>query len=175
LIAAGVIIGMLLMGVISIAPFGVYAENRAMARRQTRTGMVTAALSGLDGRTRRQDVIELDFTNRGSSPAVVGLTARTEFWPGWRRRPQTTKVPALPRRRRYRACAQQMIDVIPGNATVRLNVRVPSAYSRCRVIAVVGESDGYLRVISVRIPANQAAWMEQFPSSALFDITPWLL
>ena len=172
-VAIAVIIGTItfLLTVIAIAE---YDENRTTARWR-RNSMVTAVLSSGDERVWCQGAVSVDFANRSAKPVLVGLSVRTQFWPSWRRARQKTKVPSRPGRRRYRADAQQTIGVVPANGIVRLPVRIPSGSRRRRVVAVVGEADGHLRVISMRIPARRAAGTDRFDGVVLGDLSTWLL
>jgi hypothetical protein len=174
LVAVALIVGVIayLIGVISIVG---HAENRSVARSRSGASMVTAVLSGVDGRVRCQGAVDVDFSNRSARPVIVGLSVRADFFPGWPRVRHNTKVVSRPERRRYRADAQGTIGVIPANGIVRLSVPAPHDSCRRRVVAVVGEADGHLRVISVRIPPKPMMRTNQYTDVAIGDLFMWLL
>lgn len=105
LVAVALIVGVIayLIGVIFIVG---HAKNRSVARSRSRASMVTAVLSGVDGRVRCQGAVDVDFSNRSARPVIVGLSVRADFFPGWPRVRHDTKVVSRPERRRYRADAQ---------------------------------------------------------------------
>jgi hypothetical protein len=160
--------------VICVIAITEYDKRRTTARWRSRDSTVSAVLGDVDGRTRQRDAVHVDFVNGSSSPVLVGLSVRTEFWPGWWRTQQWTTVPSRPGRRRYRAGAQDTVGVIPANETSCLPVCIPPWARRCRVVAVIGEADRYLRVVSIRIQAMPTPEAERRVEAALDDLFLWL-
>jgi hypothetical protein len=148
--------------------------NRAVTRSISRHSMVAAAPSRPSAAS--GETIEINFTNAGAQAAMVGLSLCREFWPIWFGARQTVTVASSPDRRRYRPAAQEAIGIVPANGTARLPIRVPFGMRR-RVVAVVGESDGFLRVITIRIRRTSAVetYFSAFSAYSMIDDTfPWL-
>lgn len=147
-------------------------ENRSEVRFPGHNGTVAAVScrrSGAAGET-----VEIDFANLGTRAVVVGLSLRGQFWPDWFGAQQRTTVAPTSSRRRYLPGAQVTIGVIPANGIARLPIRV--RFGQCRrVVAVVGEADGYLRVISMRIPPRPLADTDPSVSVGVADLFTWLL
>ena len=88
------------------------------------------------------------IANHDRAPVLVGLTPRRSGWPGRRSR---TTVPSRTTRRRYRADRQATLSVAPANTITAIPVPIPANFRRGRLVVVVGQSGGRLRVTSVPI------------------------
>ena len=100
---------------------------------------------------------------------LEGVPAPTVYLPPAK---QTVTVASSPERRRYRPTAQEAIGIVPANGTACLPIRVPWGM-RQRVVAVVGEADGFLRVITIRIHRTSAV-ETYFSAYSVLDTFPWL-
>lgn len=171
LIAAAVIIGMLAFCV-AIVFVNVRLGNRADAQFLRNNGAVVAVScrrSGAEGET-----VEIDFANLGTRSAMVGLSIHRQFWPAWLGARQRTRVPSSASQPRYLPSAQETIGVIPANGTASLPIRARVGLAR-RVVAVVGEADGHLRVIGMRVPPRPQTETDLYVNVAVGDPFIWLL
>jgi hypothetical protein len=145
--------------------------NRAITLPIARNSMVMAVPSRPSAAS--GETIEIIFTNGGAQAVMVGLSLRREFRPIWFGAQQCVTVPSSSDRRRYRPTAQQAIGIVPANGTARLPVRVPLGLRR-RIVAVVGEADGFLRVITIRIRRTSAVETYLSTYAVIDDTFPWL-
>lgn len=171
LVAVAVIIGMIALCV-TVAFVNFRFANLSEIRFLSHNGTVAAVSSRRSGAT--GETVEIDFANLGARAVVVGLSLRWQFWPAWFGAQSRTRVPSSAGGRRYLPGAQETIGVIPANGTARLPIRVRSGLCR-RVVAVAGEADGHLRVISMRIPPQPPTQTDPYVSVAIADFFTWLL
>lgn len=162
------------IGVIGTLVAVIIVIENAERRSLRRTSMVTAAISGQDEPIRRPGPVYVDVANRGVSPVMVGLSVRPGLSSAQGRPRPRISVPARPGRRRYRPTAQETIGVVPAGGAVRLPVRLPAGPRPCRVVAVVGEADRRLRVISVRVPPAPAGERDRFSCVTADALFTWL-
>lgn len=97
-------------------------------------------------------MIAVAISNPGPMPVVVGLSARGRGWPG---RGTRTTTPHRSSRRRYRADQQTTIGVVAPGSVSRLSALIATD-RRCRIVVVVGQPDGRLRVTGVPVTGKPA-------------------
>ena len=129
----------------------VAAERRATSGPRPGDATVTAVSPIVDRPGDRQTVVIAAIANPGPTPVLVGLSLHRKPLPGGRTRTMAVHRTA---RRRYHASRQTVVAAVPDGAVNRLSVPVPGRGSRYRLVAVIGQPDGRLCVISapVRIP-----------------------
>lgn len=171
LLAVAVVIGTIAFFA-AVAFINFRLENRPEVRFPSRNGTVAAVSIRRYGAA--GETVKVDFTNLGTHPVMVGLSSRWQFWPDWSGAQQKTTVHSAARGRRYLPSAQETLGVIPANGTARLPIRVGFCLCR-RVVAVVGEADGYLRVISMRIPRRPLPDSHLSGIAGVADPFTWLL
>lgn len=152
MITAIIVLG-LTTGVVVAAAIVEYVEMRSVIQTRSHDTVVTSVATVSGERGKYPDEAVITFSNPSSKPVMVGISARTEFWTCWFRLQQSARVISRPRRR-HRVTAQSTIGVIPAHGSSRMPVRIPYGRRRCRVVALTGEADGRLRVMSVRVPRN---------------------
>ena len=90
--------------------------------------------------------------NPGPSPVLVGLTVRPRLSPLLLAGRTKARVPRRPARPRYRAERQQIVSVVPANASAQFPVHLTGAVSNSfSVVVVAGQCDRRLRVITVPV------------------------
>jgi hypothetical protein len=145
------------------------AERRAFGSPRPGDATVTAVSPIVDRPGDGRTVITAAIANPGATPVLVGLSLRRRLLPGGR-----TKATAARRtaRRCYHASRHMVVAAVADGAVSRLSVPVPGHGRRYRLIAVIGQPDGRLCVISapVTIPWPGAAGPQL---SARPPLLPW--
>jgi hypothetical protein len=155
-------------------------HRRAVARRSDAGPCdvtMTILLADLAPSGQGKSSVIILAVNPGFRPVLVGLSVsrqRGPAWPGMRLR---TRIARRTDRRRYRAGRQAAIGIVPAEGDSALPVRFDAIPGRYRVVAVIGQSDHRLRVISMPFviqpegdtPLNCAALTDPFP----WLIFPW--
>jgi hypothetical protein len=134
----------------------VAAERRALTCPRPGDASVTAVSPIVDRPGDGQTVVAAAIANPGSAPVLVGLSLRRKLLPGGRTRTAAARRTA---RRRYHASGQTVVAAVPDGAISRLSVPVPDRRRRYRLVAVIGQLDGRLCVVSapVTIPWHDMA------------------
>jgi hypothetical protein len=147
-------------------------ERFAAAWPQPGDAEVTAVQAVPDDRDGSIGAVTVIIANHDRAPVLVGLTPRRPGWPGRRSR---TTTPSRTTRRRYRADRQATVSVVPANTTAGIPVPIPAGFRRGRLVVVVGQSGGRLRVTSVpvRITAPAAAGKLRAPVVQPPFVRPW--
>lgn len=119
-----------------------------------------------------ESLVVTSVVNPGARPVLVGLSVRRRRCPGWLGRGQRARMVRRTTARRFRAGRQATIGVVAPGATGMLPVHFLAARGRYRVIAVIGQSDHRLRVISLPLAGWPAvgAWPGLASITGLF---PW--
>jgi hypothetical protein len=126
----------------------VSAERRAYACPRPGDASVTAVSPIVDRPGDGQTVVTAAIANPGSAPVLVGLSLRRKLLPGGRTR---TAAARRTGRRRYHASRHTVVAAVPGGAISRLSIPVPDRRRRYRLVAVIGQLDGRLCVVSVPV------------------------
>ena len=111
----------------------------------TMTILFTFLASHGDG----ESLVVASIVNPGPRPALAGLSVRRRRCPAWLARRLGTRVARLTTGRRYRADEQATIGTVPADGASVLPVRFVAHRRRYRIVAVIGQSDDRLRVISM--------------------------
>jgi hypothetical protein len=128
-----------------------YRKMRALSRSRSCDPADTDMSIALARPGQRPGTVNVEFVNAGLSPVLVCLFVRMRFGPaGWQAQ-RTAGITFRTRRGRYRALAQAAIAVVPANGTASIPIWVYPHWQR-RIVAVIGESDGRRRTISLPIP-----------------------
>jgi hypothetical protein len=132
------------------------AERRAFGGPRPGDAAVTAVSPIVDRPGDGQTVVSVAIANPGPAPVLVGLSLRPKLLPGRRTRTIAVRRTA---RRCYHASRQTVVAAVPDGEISRLWVSVPGARRRYRLVAVIGQPDGRLCVIStpVTVPWPDAA------------------
>jgi hypothetical protein len=111
------------------------------------------------------------IANPGPVPVLAGLAVRRRRRLAWRGNGPRATVTRMTTRRRYRAVRQPAVCVVPADGMRALPVPFTAIRGRYRVVAVVGQSDRRLRVISLPfvIPAETDE-----PETVFSGPFPWL-
>jgi hypothetical protein len=152
----------------------VAAERRAFSGPRPGDAAVTAISPIVDRPGDGQTVVSVAIANPGAAPVLVGLSLRRTLLPG--RRTRTIAVRRTTRRC-YHAGRHAVVAAVRDGAISRLSVPVPGARRRYRLVAVIGQPDGRLCVISapVTIPWPDVAFAAQVTMrQALFPWQRWL-
>ena len=150
------------------------AERRAFGGPRPGDAAVTAVSPIVDRPGDGQTVVSVAIANPGPAAVLVGLSLRRKLLPGSRTRTTTVRRTA---RRCYHASRQTVVAAVPGGQISRLSVPVPGAGRRYRLVAVIGQPDGRLCVIStpVTIPWPGAVSATQLTTrQAVFSWQRWL-
>jgi hypothetical protein len=89
------------------------------------------------------------IANPGPGPALVGLSVRRQRGPAWLGNRTRAAIARRTTRRRYRADRQAIIGIVPAAETSLLPVHFTASRGRYRIVAVIGQPDHRLRVISM--------------------------
>lgn len=133
---------------------------------------VTAVLTVADYPDGSIGEVTVVIANPDAAPVLVGVTPRRRGWPG---RGQRTTIASRTTRRRYRADRQATVSAVPPKAITSIPVRIAADFHRCRLVIVVGQSGGRLRVTSVPITIARpvvTGWPDE-PVLPLPFIFPW--
>jgi hypothetical protein len=118
-------------------------------------------------------LVVASVANPGSRPVLAGLSVRRRRYPGWPGAGLRTRVARRTGGRRYRAGRQATIGIIPAHGASVLPVHFRATRGRYRVVAVIGQSDHRLRVISLPL-ARRADDDTRSSSVSITDLFPWL-
>jgi len=142
---------------LGVAGLMVVIDRRAASRPRPGDAIVTDMVTALDWPNDGEAAILLAIANPGPVPVLVGLLPRRQLLPGGRRR---ITVDGRTTRPRYLASAQAAVAAVPGGETGRLSVPITCA-RRCRLVIMIGQSDGRLQVISAPVavaPRSPLGW-----------------
>jgi hypothetical protein len=121
---------------------------------------VTAVLGSVPHPDGRQRAVIATVRNPGSVPILVGLSVHRSRLPGWLGAGMSVAVPRRTGRRRHLPGGQATLGVVGAADSAYWPIPAPAAGRRCRLVAVIGQSGGRLRVISLPVapePAGTAA------------------
>jgi hypothetical protein len=152
----------------------VAADRRAFSGPRPGDAAVTAVSPIVDRPGDGQTVVSVAIANPGPAPVLVGLSLRRKLLPGRRTRTRAVRRTA---RRCYHASRQTAVAAVPDRAISRLWVPVPGPRRRYRLVAVIGQPDGRLCVVStpVTIPWPDVAVATQVTTrQAVFPWQRWL-
>jgi hypothetical protein len=90
--------------------------------------------------------------NPGPVPVLVGLSVRRSRRPGWLSPPLRVRVPWRTGHPRFGPQAQQVVGVVAPGESEGWPVAAPARGRRGRLVAVIGQADGRLRVITRPVP-----------------------
>jgi hypothetical protein len=152
-IAAWAIVGTALARMLTIA---VTQLRAALASGQAEPFHVSMSIFDvmLASNSQGKSAVIVSIANPGTLPVLVGLTVRRQRCPGWLGLRHRTRVARRTVARRYRADRHRIIGIVPANAASVLAVPFSANRGRQRVVAIIGQSDHRLRVISTTI-----AWL----------------
>jgi hypothetical protein len=103
------------------------------------------------------------ITNPGPVPVLVGLSVRRARRPDWlagltgQGTELTARVPWRTSSRRFRPQAQGTVGVVGPGDSDGWPVAAPTAGRRGRLVAVIGQAGGRLRVITLAVPLGPVA------------------
>jgi hypothetical protein len=130
----------------------VAADRRAFGGPRPGDATVTAVSPIVDRPGDGQTVVTAVIANPGTAPVLVGLSLRRQLLP---RLPPgggtRTRVASRTARRCYHAGRQEVVAAVADGAVSRLPVPVPGRGRRYRLVAVIGQPDGRLCVLSVLV------------------------
>ena len=89
--------------------------------------------------------------NPGDVPLVAGFSVRRRRIPDWLDAGMTVRVPRRTARWQFRAGAHETVGVVPAGSRAEFCLPVRVSARRYRLIAVIGQAGGRLRVF--RVPA----------------------
>jgi hypothetical protein len=92
--------------------------------------------------------------NPGPVPVLVGLSVRRSRLPGWLAPGLNAQVPMRTGHARFGPQAQQVVGVVAPGESEGWPVAAPVAGKRGRLVAVIGQAGGRLRVITVAVPLS---------------------
>jgi hypothetical protein len=150
------------------------ADRRAFGGPRPGDAAVTAVSPIVDRPGDGQTVVSVAIANPGPAPVLVGLSLRRKLLRGSRTR---TRAVRRTSRRCYHASRQTAVAAVPDGTISRLWVPVPGSRRRYRLVAVIGQPDGRLCVVStpVTIPWPDVAFATQLTArQALFPWQRWL-
>jgi hypothetical protein len=90
--------------------------------------------------------------NPGSVPVLVGLSVRRSRRPGWLAPGVNARVPLRTSHRRFGPGAQEIVGVVAPGEGEGWPVPAPAGGRRGRLVAVIGQAGGRLRVITLAVP-----------------------
>lgn len=99
-------------------------------------------------------VVVATVCNPGATPVLVGLSVRRRRMPAWLEAGMEVRVPRHTARKRLRAGRHTVLGVLGSGETARWPVPVPPGTRRCRLVAVVGQAGGRLRVLSLPVASG---------------------
>jgi hypothetical protein len=108
---------------------------------------VTAVLAVARQPDGPRPVIAATVVNRSAVPVMVGLRVRRFPWAGT----PAVRVPWRTGGRRYQAGEQDTVGVVPAGERAVFAVPVRAAGRRYRLTAIIGQSGGRLRVLTVPV------------------------
>lgn len=94
--------------------------------------------------------------NPGPVPVLVGLSVRRTRLPAWLAPGLNARVPLRTGNRRFGPRAHDTVGVVAPGADDGWPVPAPAVGRRGRLVAVAGQADGRLRVITVTVPLGAA-------------------
>lgn len=120
------------------------------AATETRSSDVTVTILTILAPSGRGDSsVVISIFNPGSRPVLAGLSVRPRRRPDWLGPGPRTRIVRRTAGRRYRADRQAMIGIVPAAGISLLPVDFAAIQGRHCVVAVLGQSDSRLRVISI--------------------------
>jgi hypothetical protein len=121
---------------------------------------VTAVLRTVPYPDGSQRMVSATVRNPGSVPVLVGLSVYRSRVPAWLGGGMSVTVPHWTGRRRYLPGAHATVGVVgPGDGAC-WSVPAPASGRHCHMVAVIGQSGGRLRVITLPVapgPPSAAA------------------
>lgn len=111
--------------------------------------------------------------NPGPSPVLAGLSVSRRLGPAWGGAGPRERFAERTARRRYRAGKQAIIGIVPADGMRVLPVHFPPAHRRYRVVAVIGQADRRLRVISIPLDVGRVRYTRPRPGT-IADLFLWL-
>lgn len=123
-------------------------QRRAASCERPDDATVTAVFTIADRPSDGQTVVAVVIANPGRVPVLAGLSLRRALLPGRYTRATTG---SRTTRRRYQAARHEVVAAVPDDAISRICVPVPGTRSRYRLVVVIGQSDGRLRIISAPV------------------------
>jgi len=120
-------------------------------RRGDRPGDVTISvvMSRFQHPEMRCPAAVVTMRNPGPVPVLVGLTARRSWVPSWLRpEPLIVRAPRLTNRRWLKPGRQAIVGVLAAGDAARWLVPVPRGGMTRRMVAVIGQAGGRLRVLA---------------------------
>jgi hypothetical protein len=90
--------------------------------------------------------------NPGPVPVLVGLSVHRSRRPGWLSPPLNARVPLRTGHPRFGPQAQQVVGVVAPGESEGWPVAAPGRGRRGRLVAVIGQANGRLRVITLPVP-----------------------
>lgn len=168
-----VVVGMTMLAVFAWAIIDYF--HAAADRPRPGDTIVTGVLWIRAEQREQPTTVVVMLANPGRVPVLVGLSARRDLTPAWFGARAKTRAVWFTGRSRYRAGSQSAIGVVCSGATSRLPVQVPGGRRRLRVVALVGETDGRLRVITVRIATRPPETTVRLDTDMPANLFPWLM
>jgi hypothetical protein len=112
---------------------------------------VTAELAVARQPDGARPVVVATVANRSAVPLLVGLRVRGGLTAG----ALSVRVPWRTGGRRYRAGGQDTVGVVPGWESAIFRVPVRGGGRRYRLTAVIGQSEGRLRVLTIPVTVTE--------------------
>ncbi|HEY2523194.1 MAG TPA: hypothetical protein VGJ19_23990 [Streptosporangiaceae bacterium] len=112
--------------------------------------------------------------NPGPVPVLVGLSVRRSHLPGWLVPGLNARVPLRTRQPRFGPGAQDTMGVVAPGESEGWPVAAPATGRRGRLVAVIGQAGGRLRVITLAVPLSPAGPAASQPAGtpARFPTSP---
>jgi hypothetical protein len=102
--------------------------------------------------------------NPGPVPVLVGLSVRRSHRPGWLSPALNARVPWRTRHPKFGPQAQDTVGVVAPGESEGWPVAAPGRGQRGRLVAVVGQANGRLRVITLAVPLAPAGYASRWPA-----------
>lgn len=99
-------------------------------------------------------VVVATVRNPGTTPVLVGLSARRRRVPAWLDTGMRVRAPRRTTGRRLRADRQQVVGIAGTRSTGHWTVPLPPRTRRCRLTAVIGQEKGRLRVLTLPVSSD---------------------
>jgi hypothetical protein len=127
---------------------------------------VTAELRNAGQPDEPRPVVTAELRNPSGTAAMAALTARPAriFW--WATSPNVT-APRRTARHGLRAAGYETVGVVPAGGTARFTVPVSEPASRYRLVVVIGQGGGRLRVHTFGVDDRSRIWQP------VGDLTGW--
>jgi hypothetical protein len=119
---------------------------------------VSAELRDVGQPDESRPVVVAELSNPSATPVVAGLSARPARVPSWAAG-RTVTGPWRTARYGLRAGQYETVSVVPARSAVQFAVPVTAPARRYRLIAVIGQEGGRLRVHAIGVDERMRIWL----------------